>query len=143
MPKATQALTTSRRTLLGAAPVFLLAGPSPEPAADADLLAACQRFLAVNAEMARLNADPFVIDGALDLFVVEHDERLLAVANTPARTAVGLRAKAGALIAALEMEVGSAIPYFGVEQRACPHEMIAWRLAHELLGIGQAESSRG
>ena len=135
MPKAAQALTTSRRALLEAAPVFLLAGPAPEPAADAGLLAACQGFLAVNAEIRRLNDDPSLIDGLMDGLVVEHDGRLLAVANIPARTADGLRAKAGALIAALEMEVGSAIPYFGVEQRACPHELIAWRLAHELLGM--------
>lgn len=116
---------SSRRSALIHLPaaVLLLGMPTPaaaDPAADADLLAACATCRAAWAEEKQLAALPMdttaaeeaAISARLDACMIRMRDAMEVVATTPAQTLAGLRAKADPLLCLLP----DAVEGFQLEQ---------------------------
>ncbi len=131
---------TSRRALIGSSAAMLLAGAFEAGASkaaelDHDIIDASREYVALEAELGRL----CTLEGrvpeaerdevlALQGDVMDQQEPLRALlANTPARTPEGLRAKAAALQAWLPASSDGLEP--GDDDDA-----LAWSLCNDLLG---------
>ena len=152
MSKATDTPTTSRRRLLAgsaagtitaavglsvkAAPVFIPATSPDHP--DAALIAACMVFMTASEAVNRKLAEPCdSIDWNADAEFLAEDNAFERVLTFRAKTLVGAKAKARAIIATLEHDVPQC-PGETVEDVADFTQLSGWNLAHDILLLGAA-----
>lgn len=111
------------------------AGPPPGLAVhdDAAVLDACVRFMDITREVDRLNVDPACEDAELTAALVAWHEAVDVVTNTRAWTAEGMCAKASVTLEVFRLEVPN---FVGDTVEGCAgfHELLAWRLAHDMVG---------
>ena len=136
-------LASTRRNLLGcaagsAAATAILSSATPRTAKshpDAVLLAMCATFMVANAEKLRLDhALTGVSDEALEAATHAWFAPIDAITALPATTQEGVRAKARVMIAVFEGAVPKMLKDT-VESEGEYHELLAWRLAHDVLHV--------
>jgi hypothetical protein len=131
---ASQTSTQRRGVLAGIALLSTgIAAPVPRNP-DAMLIAACDRLRAVDAELlllerqgvpANLLSLDAAWDGQVEAASDAWDDAMRVVADTPAVTPAGLRAKADAVLAAFRREAAH------MPHETGPHEWLAYRLAED------------
>ena len=107
---------------------------TPHP--DATLLALCQAFHQACTDLAAVNAKDDPTDEEIGPIVDAWGAPIDTITSTPATTLEGVRAKAQAVIDAFSS--GGVDRHRGetVEETAGHHELMAWRLMHEILAMG-------
>ncbi len=109
--------------------------PSEGAHPDATLLTACASFAVACAGIARINATPDLTDEDAAPIIRQWNAPIDTITNLPATTLDGIRAKAQAVIDAFESGGVNRSRGESVEQAAGYHELMAWRLAHNILAF--------
>jgi len=144
-------LATRRTLLIGAAGLTAVAVSQTTPAGwrvvdtsvehpDAALLAACATFAIACANMAAISAADAPTDAELEVVVDAWRAPIDTITDTPATTPEGVRAKAQAVIGYFANTGVSKYNWETLEEAMSGHEMMAWRLAHEIVAMGSAVS---
>lgn len=132
MTKTTKTTTTARRGLLtaGAALAVTAAPAAALASGDAAVIAAAEAVREADIALAEIVADDVEGEAALAVAIDRLDAASFALADIQPRTLAGIRAKALAAIRVFERELGDT-----VATRAIPHEILGWRLAHDILAM--------
>lgn len=105
---------------------------------DAELLRRCSIFHVACADLAVVNAKDDPTDDEIAPIVAAWDDPIDDIIDLPATTMEGLQSKAQAVIDIFVSGGVDRCTWETVEERAESHEMMAWRLAHEIIAMGRA-----
>jgi hypothetical protein len=116
---------------------FLQTSPSTADP-DAILIALCATFSRACGEIRRLNATEGCADEDMDAAVEAFWAPIGGIIDTPATTKASIQAKAQAMIGMFANGGVQRYLHQTVEEAASRHEVLAWRLAHEIVAMGDA-----